>query len=380
MTQELEIDSRHKENSSTASETKVVKKGVLSGRTSDCPLCGTQVDAGAVQIDGPSFAFLQKLAKERILQPFLQIARVHIYDIMKMGAPMAAGFTRAISSLQNEMRQATNEGFETLKVDLTGKFQQVLMEMGFPEPAQMQILAEFAPKIVDLLHQLIELETIPAEKGREGERTLLDSLTSYLPEDYVVPLGKSGETDIVARPSHDGESIGLEVLLESKRNGQSGGRRSYVDEVLRHMRNHSSKYAILAVDVMPKGANGYLTEYHSEGVVFVTSQATCHVAYGAIRAALITVVRLSKRSVDLSKALSDKRITNRIQAMYKFEEYHRKIRENSAAIVTKGKRIVEDTDEATDFFREALSDLEMTVQEVTTEPEGVIPPTPKSKT
>jgi hypothetical protein len=129
---------------------------------------------------------------------------------------------------------------------------------------------------------------------------------------------------------------------------------------------------------MPRGANGYLTEYHSEGVVFVTSQATCHVAYGAIRAALITVVRLSKRSVDLSKALSDKRIANRIQAMYKFEEYHRKIRENSAAIVIKGKRIIEDTDEATDFFREALGDLEMAVHEVTAESEGVFPP--KSQT
>jgi len=339
-----------------------------------CPICGSEVIPEQVRIDSQSFALLQRLNGEGILQAFLQIARVHIYDIMKIGAPTAAGLTKAVSALQDEVRNATNHGLEGLGAELTNKFQQVLVDMGFPEPQQMQLLTQFVPNAVDLLRRLIELQTVPTEKGREGERLLLDQLTSYYPEDEITPLGKSGETDIVAKPSHEGQKIGVEVLVESKRNTQSGWRRSYIDEVRRHMSDHNAKYAILAVDAMPKGANGYLTEYHPEGVIFVTGQDTCHVAYGAVRAVLIATSRLSRRTIDLTKALSDKRVSDRIQGLYSFEEFHRQIRKNATSVITAGKKIAQDVDEATDFLRESLAGLQKVVQEVVSETEE--PPSP----
>jgi len=207
---------------------------------------------------------------------------------------------------------------------------------------------------------------VPSEKGKEGEATLLDQLTSYFPEDEIIHLGKSGETDVVAKPVHDGQSIGIEVLLESKRNSQSGWRRQeYIEEILRHLVNHNAKYGILVVDVMPKGANGYLTEYHPEGVVFVTARDTCHICYGAIRAALITMVKLAKGSVDVAKALSDRRIAEKIDSLYTFEEYHKRIRQHATTVLTKAKNIIQEADDASDFIKECLDDIQRTMQFLT---------------
>jgi len=342
---------------------KVGRQARLRKDNSVCPVCGSESGGRHTRIDNQSFAFLVKLSQENTLQAFLQIARVHIYDIMKMGAPGAAALTKAVSSLQEELHQVTAQGFEGLTAQLTEKFHQALIELGFPEPEQMKLLGQFMPTVVDLMRQLIQLETVPTEKGREGEKASLDQLTSYFPDDEILPLGGSGETDIVAKPSYEGQSLGVEVLVESKRNNQSGWRRSYVEEVRRHMSNHNTKYAILAVEVMPRGTNGYMTEYHSEGVIFVTGRDACHVAYGAVRAVLIATGRLSKRTIDLANALSDKRVTEKIQGLYKFEEFHRQIRKNAASVVTAGKKITEDVDEASEFLRHSLGELQGVILE-----------------
>ena len=178
----------------------------------------------------------------------------------------------------------------------------------------------------------------------------------------------------MAKPYYESQRIGFEVLIELKKNNQTGWRRTYIDEVRRHMMNHDAKFAILAVDVMPKVANGYLTEFHSEGVIFVTSSINCHIAYGALRSTLITTFKLARRSIDVAKALSEKNVMEKIQSLYTLEEYHRKIRKNADFIRRKGMNILEETDSASEFLRDALKNLQKTIEEAVEKSEGEIPP------
>lgn len=126
-------------------------------------------------------------------------------------------------------------------------------------------------------------------------------------------------------------------MIESKKNN-NGWRRSYIKQVQRHMRMRGECFAILAVEVMPEGANGFLVEHCSEGFIFVTSRDNFKIAYGALRSALIALHPLERKAVDLRKVLADKRVEETIKDAYRYKEHTKRIRQkagkNSLSVMT----------------------------------------------
>jgi len=118
-------------------------------------------------------------------------------------------------------------------------------------------------------------------------------------------------------------SLGVRVLIESKKN-QSGWNRSYLEQVKRYMKIRGERLAILVVEVMPSGANGFMVEYCSEGVILVTSRDNFRITYGALRAILIALQPFNAKQVDIKKILADKRIEEAITEAFRYQEYLRK--------------------------------------------------------
>ena len=98
----------------------------------------------------------------------------------------------------------------------------------------------------------------------------------------------AGDTDILASPKLNGTNLGWIVVIESKKN-DSGWNRSFLQEVRKHMKMRAERLGMLTVEVMPRGANGFMIEPCSEGVILVTSRDNFKVAYGALRAVLIAL-------------------------------------------------------------------------------------------
>jgi len=130
------------------------------------------------------------------------------------------------------------------------------------------------------------------------------------------------------------------------------------------------RFAILAVEVMPKGANEFLVEYCSEGVIFVTSRENFKVAYGALRSVLIALRPLKREVVDLRKVLADKRVEEAIEDAYRYKEYIKKIRQKAGRIVTNAKGITQDADDLDYCLKECLKELQQRISRAVQEIEG----------
>jgi hypothetical protein len=90
------------------------------------------------------------------------------------------------------------------------------------------------------------------------------------------------------------------------------------------MKIRGERLAILVVEVMPSGANGFMVEYCSEGVILVTSRDNFRITYGALRAILIALQPFNAKQVDIKKILADKRIEEAITEAFRYQEYLRK--------------------------------------------------------
>lgn len=279
------------------------------------------------------------------------------FKVLRDAAPTFKSVTEAIETVTNKMEDITKKKIDEVKDELTDKFKETLEEMGFPEPEQLKLLTQLVPSVLPLLEELLRLQKVPSEKGPAGELELLNELNNYYPEDEFEPLGKSGDTDMIAKPRHNGTDLGYRVMIESKKNN-SGWRRSYIQQVQRHMRMRRNCFAILAVEVMPKGANGFLVEHCSEGVIFVTSRENFKVAYGALRSALIALHPLKREVMDLRKVLADKKIENAVKDAMHYQEYLRKVRIKAVRIISNAKSIVETSDELDAHLRKCLKELQ----------------------
>ena len=278
------------------------------------------------------------------------------FKALQEATPTFASVTEAIETVTSKIEDITNKKVDELKEDLTDKFKETLEEMGFPEPEQMKLLTQLVPSVLPLLEELIRIQKVPSEKGQAGELELLDELNNYYPEDEHKHLGKSGDTDIISRLRNNGTIIGYEILTESKKN--SSWRRSFIQEVQKHMRVRGKCFAILAVQAMPKGANGFLIEHCSEGVIFVTSRNNFVVTYGALRSVLIAIHPLERKAVDLQKVLADKRIEEAINDAYQYEQHVKNIRKKATGIVTSAKGITRDADDLDDCLKRCLKELQ----------------------
>ncbi|MEM3766217.1 MAG: DUF2130 domain-containing protein, partial [Candidatus Bathyarchaeia archaeon] len=180
------------------------------------------------------------------------------------------------------------------------------------------------------------------------------------PGDEYVRLGASGDTDILAEPRYNGLSLGGRVLIESKKN-HSGWSRSYLEQVRKHMKVRGERLAILAVEVMPSGANGFMVEPCSEGVILVTSRDNFRIAYGALRAVLMALQPFNIRQVDVKKILADKRIEEAITEAFRYNEYLRNIRKRTEKIISNVKEIAQNTDVLDNCLKQCLGQLQQRI-------------------
>ena len=293
------------------------------------------------------------------------------FRVLRDAAPTFESVTKALETVTNRIEDVAKKKIDEVKGELRDKFKETLEDMGFPEPEQMKLLTQLVPSVLPLLEELLRLQKVPSEKGAAGELELLSELNDCYPEDEFEALGRSGDTDIIAMLRHNGTELGCKVMIESKKNS-SGWRRSFIQQVQRHMRMRGDCFAILAVEVMPKGASGFLVEHCSEGVIFVTSRENFKVAYGALRSALIALHPLKREVVDLRKVLADKRVEEAIKDAYRYKEHIKKIRQKARRIVTNAKSITKEADELDNCLKECLKELHHRISRAVQEIEGKV--------
>jgi len=233
-----------------------------------------------------------------------------------------------VDNATKKIEKAAKDGLEELQGELMQDIKDILKETGFPEPEQMKLLSELIPKVLPLLQQLVQIQKVPSEKGEEGELELFEEYNDLYPEDIHERFGGPGDTDIVSKPRYNGRVLDP-IMTESKMNSGSGWRSEYIEEVGRHMANRGIKHAILAVEAMPKGANGYMVRSCSEGVIFVTSRENCKIAYGALRTVLMGLDPFQREPIDLQKVLADKRVEEPIQRAYGYAEFMKRAKQKT---------------------------------------------------
>jgi hypothetical protein len=130
------------------------------------------------------------------------------------------------------------------------------------------------------------------------------------------------------------------------------------------MKIRGERLAILAVEVMPSGANGFMVEPCSEGVILVTSRDKFRIAYGALRAVLIALQPFNARQVDIRKILADKRIEEAISEAFRYSEYLKNIRKRAQKIITDVKEIVQYADDLDNCLKQCLNQLQERINNV----------------
>jgi hypothetical protein len=124
------------------------------------------------------------------------------------------------------------------------------------------------------------------------------------------------------------------------------------------MKLRGERFAILAVDNMPKGANGFLFEQCPEGVVLVTDREYFRVAYGSMRASLIALQPFCHKEVDFGRLFADQRISEAVKEAYDYCEFVKRIKEKARRIETNADGIDQDIDELDKHLRRALNELQ----------------------
>ena len=286
-------------------------------------------------------------------------------EALKKSAPTFENVVRAIEMISKNIEETTQKSLSSVEKELSAKFKEALDKMGFPEPEQLKLLAQLIPTVIPLLERLLRLQEVPSKKGELGELELAMQLAEFYPQDEYEHLGKPGDTDILAMPRFNGTKIG-QILVESKKNN-SGWRRSYIQQVRRHMKLRNERFAILAVEVMPRGINGFMTEHFPEGAIIVTSIQNFYIAYGAVRSALMALAPFSRRDLDVQKLFADKRIEEAIQDAYQYQGKLRKIRVNAHKIEKNAKGITENANELDECLKRSLKELQCRINDAVQE-------------
>jgi hypothetical protein len=253
------------------------------------------------------------------------------FKTLREVTPTFQSVIESIETVTERIENVTSKKMDEVKIELKDKFRETLAEMGFPPAEQVKLLTQLVANISPTLEELLRIQKVPGEKGRLGEMELVDVLDNYFSEDECKHLGMSGETDIIVLLKHHGSYLGHKVMIESKKNA-SGWKRNYIHQVREHMKVRGERFAILAIDVMPKGANGFLVEHCSEGVIFVTSRENFKIAYAALRSVLVALHTLEKRAIDFKRVLADSRVEEAIKNAYGYEENIKKIRQKARKI------------------------------------------------
>jgi len=284
------------------------------------------------------------------------------FKLLRDTAPTLKDTLNAIQLVANGMNEVTQRKMEEIKHELTDNLKGTLERMGFPQPQQMKLLAELLPPILPLLEELLRFKKVPFEKGKQGELDLIQQLQDYFPEDEYEYLGGLGDTDILATPRFNGTSLGQKILIESKKN-DSGWKRSFIQQVRNQMQMRGERFAILAVEVMPRGASSFLFEQCAEGVILVADNRYFQVSYGAVRSALIATHSFQRRELDFHKLFADKKINEAIEEANRYCEWTKKMREKTRRIANNASAVMEDINQLDRHLRRSLKGLQTLIND-----------------
>ena len=284
------------------------------------------------------------------------------FKTLRETTPTFKDTLNAIQTITDKLHEVTERKMDEIKRELANKFKETLERMGFPEPEQLKLLTQLMPATLPLLEELLRFQKVPSEKGRQGEVELIQLLQEYYPEDDCEHLGGSGDIDILAIPRFNGTSLGQRVLIESKKNN-SGWKRSFIQHVRNHMQLRGERFAILAVDVMPRHSNGFFFEQCSEGVILVTDRSYFHVSYGAVRSALIALQPFLHRDIDFRRLFAEKKISEAIDEACRYSEWTKRLREKAQRIDSNTKGIIEDVNQLDSHLKRTLEKLQTRINE-----------------
>lgn len=287
------------------------------------------------------------------------------FKTLREGTPTFKDTLNAMQTMTNTLNEVTERKMESIKKEVTEKFKQTLEEMGFPEPEQLKLLSRLMPATLPLLEELLRFQKVPSEKGRQGELELVEQLREYFPEDECEHVGGPGDTDILATPRFNGANLS-KILVESKKNG-SGWNRLFIQQTRTHMKLRGEHFAILAVDNMPKGANGFLFEQCPEGVMLVTDRECFRVAYGGLRASIIALQPFCHKEVNFSRLFADQKIGEAIKEAFEYCEWVKRIKEKARRIETNADGIDQDIDTLDKHLRRVLNDLQTRINNAITQ-------------
>ena len=279
------------------------------------------------------------------------------FKTLREAAPTFKDTLNAMQTIADTLHDVTERKMDEIKRELASKFKETLEGMGFPEPQTLRLLAQLMPATLPLLEELLRFQKVPSEKGKQGELELIQQLREYFPEDECEPVGGPGDTDILAIPRFNGSNLTYKILIESKKNG-SGWNRSFIQQTRTHMKLRGERFAILAVDIMPKGANGFLFEQCPEGVMLVTDREYFRVAYGGLRASIIALQPFCHKEVDFGRLFADQKISEAVKEAYDYCEFVKRIKEKARRIETNADGIGQDINELDKHLRRALNELQ----------------------
>lgn len=284
------------------------------------------------------------------------------FKTLREVTPTIKDTLEAIQTIADALNEMTERKMEEIKRELASKFKETLERMGFPEPEQMKLLAQLIPSTLPLLEELLRFQKVPREKGDRGELDLVQELREFYPEDECEHLGGSGEIDILAVPRFNGSNLGHKILVESKKNS-SGWDRSFIHQVRNQMQLRGERFAILAVEMMPKTTNGFLIENCPEGVILVTDRENFKISYGAVRSAIIALHPFCHKEIDFHKLFADQKISQAIKDAYNYCDWVKKIRYKARRIETTAQGVTEDIKQLDMHLKQALRELQARINE-----------------
>jgi len=302
-----------------------------------------------------------KMIIEGVSTNMLKALQSQINESLKPAKMFAEKLPELVYKLPIEVDKTIDEKIEEIRILLAKEFKETLGKMGFPEPEQLKLLSQLIPAVLPLLQELLIVQKVPSEKGKIGELEILEELRDFFPEDDYRHIGGPGNTDIIATPTYGGFQLSQKVLIESKKNN-SGWSKDFIDEVRKHMQAYSNRFAILAVDIMPKGARGFLIEHFNEGAILITSRKDVCIAYGALRAVFIATYPFEVNVGDFRKLFEEKRIEEAIKDALNYQEYLKKIKMKSASIILNAKNIAEISDDLNTHLKICLTELQKRIR------------------
>ena len=340
------------------------KENKLFPKKKRCPICDQFSDRFNVEKD--QIIMLKKHKNQGGLKEFLTITKIYS-DLIEQGTPTANLVAKATNAIQTEIKKTSQLELSTINTKINKTIQTTLkqtLEKTIPDPKDLATLNKLLPQLTLLIHQVIQQQTKPTQKGRKQEKELHQELTDYYPEDKITHHGGPDKTDIKIQPRQNGQTQPTTIIIESKNNKH--WTRNYIKQVQKHMAATKTRYAILAVKTMPKGTRFYLTEQTPEGTIYITQTKNTKLVYGALRTILLTTQN-KPRTKTLQETIQETKIQEAINTAYTTTKYLQEIRKQANKNKRNNNKIIKNANQADQLIKTCLGDMQTNIQHAITQ-------------